>query len=98
MVALARRLDHLLEIKGSLHNFSSNYYPLRCDVTQEEDILAAFQWVETNLGGVHVLVNNAGIAKFNANFYSMSIHDVSVKLFVHFYHLASRTLKKRILQ
>ncbi|KAK7864243.1 hypothetical protein R5R35_009511 [Gryllus longicercus] len=33
---------------------------LKCDVTSEEDILAAFSWVKANTAGVDVLVNNAG--------------------------------------
>ncbi|KAK7864244.1 hypothetical protein R5R35_009512 [Gryllus longicercus] len=33
---------------------------LKCDVTSEEDILAAFKWVKANTAGVDVLVNNAG--------------------------------------
>lgn len=33
---------------------------LRCDLTKEEDILAAFRWIQTSFGGVDVLVNCAG--------------------------------------
>lgn len=34
-----------------------------CDVTNIESIDAAFRWVETQFGGVNILVNNAGIVK-----------------------------------
>ncbi|KAK7864253.1 hypothetical protein R5R35_009519 [Gryllus longicercus] len=36
-------------------------HALKCDVSNEEDILAAFKWVKDNLGGVDILVNNAGV-------------------------------------
>lgn len=32
-------------------------------MTKEEDILSAFKWTKDNLGPVHVLINNAGIAR-----------------------------------
>lgn len=35
--------------------------PVRCDVTSAEDIEAAFKHVESELGGVEVLVSNAGV-------------------------------------
>ncbi|KAJ8878079.1 hypothetical protein PR048_022543 [Dryococelus australis] len=40
-------------------------YAVKADLTKEGDILAAFQWVKDNLGGVDVLVNNAGMAPNN---------------------------------
>ncbi|KAK7864251.1 hypothetical protein R5R35_009517 [Gryllus longicercus] len=39
---------------GELHT-------LRCDVSNEDDVLAAFKWVKDNLKTVHILVNNAGV-------------------------------------
>jgi NAD(P)-dependent dehydrogenase (short-subunit alcohol dehydrogenase family) len=35
----------------------------RCDVRNEEDLLAAADWLEENWGGVDVVVNNAGVAQ-----------------------------------
>ena len=40
--------------KGKLH-------PLKCDVTKEDEIVAVFDWIKKNLGGVDVCVNNAGL-------------------------------------
>lgn len=31
-----------------------------CDVRNEDSVKRAFDWVENNLGGVHIMVNNAG--------------------------------------
>ncbi|CAG2068050.1 unnamed protein product, partial [Timema podura] len=36
-------------------------HALKGDLTKEEDILAAFDWVKKNLGRIDVLVNNAGV-------------------------------------
>lgn len=44
-------------MKGS----SGTLYALKADVSKEEEIVAAFKWVKNNLGGVDVLINNAGI-------------------------------------
>ncbi len=47
---------------------------LRCDVTREEDLLAAARWLEENWGGVDVVVNNAGVA-VSGNIDESSIAD-----------------------
>nr|CAD7428618.1 unnamed protein product [Timema monikensis] len=44
----------------NLRNAPGTLYPLECDLTKEEDILATFDWIKRNLGGVDILVNNAG--------------------------------------
>lgn len=65
VVGLARRLERIEALKaqiprsptaGVLHSF-------KCDVSQEDDIKSAFSWIESYLGGVDVLINNAGIAR-----------------------------------
>ncbi|KAK5638858.1 hypothetical protein RI129_013153 [Pyrocoelia pectoralis] len=46
-----------------LKNEPGKFYSIQADVSKEEDILKAFEWVEKNLGTVHILVNNAGLRK-----------------------------------
>jgi NAD(P)-dependent dehydrogenase (short-subunit alcohol dehydrogenase family) len=45
-------------IKGELHT-------VQCDVTKEEDIKKVIQWTKKQLGGVDVLVNNAGMNRYS---------------------------------
>lgn len=53
-----RGKDTLLELqaKDAVAHF------ILCDVTKEADLVAALAWLETNWGGVDVVVNNAGVA------------------------------------
>lgn len=42
------------------------FYPLECDLTNENDILKAFKWIDNNIGGIHFLINNAGIVRISS--------------------------------
>jgi len=44
-------------------NLKSNLHCLKCDVSKEADVLEAFEWIEKNLGGADILINNAGCLK-----------------------------------
>ncbi|PSN43222.1 hypothetical protein C0J52_17259 [Blattella germanica] len=59
------QIHEIIELAVKLRNESGKLHALKCDVTKEEEIKEAFQWVVSNLGGIHILVNNAGIAKFS---------------------------------
>ncbi|KAJ8971429.1 hypothetical protein NQ317_018164 [Molorchus minor] len=63
VVALARRKERLNELAKKLANKKGKLYPVKTDISKEEDILNAFKWIKENLGPVHILVNNAGILK-----------------------------------
>nr|XP_023022923.1 farnesol dehydrogenase-like [Leptinotarsa decemlineata] len=63
VVGLARRIDKMEELARTLSGKRGYLYPVKCDITVESDILDAFQYVKNNLGPIHVLVNNAGVAK-----------------------------------
>uniref|UniRef100_A0A9I3GIM9 Dehydrogenase n=1 Tax=Anopheles farauti TaxID=69004 RepID=A0A9I3GIM9_9DIPT len=61
---LARRVERVDELKNDLSgDAKERLHSIRCDVTKEEDILAAFRQIEEKFGGVDVLINNAGIAR-----------------------------------
>lgn len=64
VAALARREDRLNALKNSLpEQLRGKLHPIRCDVTQEAEVIRAFRWVEEHLGGVHILINNAGVVR-----------------------------------
>lgn len=64
VVGMARR-DHLInEMRSTLPvELQGNLYALKCDVSKRESVNQCFDWVEKNLGGVDVLINNAAIFK-----------------------------------
>lgn len=39
---------------------SGKFYAKACDISNENQVINAFEWVEKNFQTVHVLVNNAG--------------------------------------
>jgi NAD(P)-dependent dehydrogenase (short-subunit alcohol dehydrogenase family) len=61
-VALAaRRLDRLAEVAAEIAEEGGDCLPLACDVTRQDSIAAAIAQAETGLGGLSILVNNAGV-------------------------------------
>ncbi|XP_044733044.1 farnesol dehydrogenase-like [Chrysoperla carnea] len=64
VVGLARRIDRLNNLKEHLENELGEFYPIKCDMTKEEEILAAFEWIKNTLGSIALLVNNAGYGKY----------------------------------
>ncbi|XP_051172967.1 uncharacterized protein LOC127289210 [Leptopilina boulardi] len=63
VVGLARRIENMEKIRMDLKNETGTFYPIKCDVSKEEDIIEAFQWVEKNFESVDILINNAGVYK-----------------------------------
>ena len=50
------------EMSKSLVLATGKLYGIKCDISKESDVLAAFKWVKDNLGGVDILINNAAVA------------------------------------
>ena len=63
LVILARRLEKLEELSNEIKAIGVDCLPLRCDVTNVEEVNAAAKAVEEHFGKVDVLVNCAGSAK-----------------------------------
>ncbi len=57
VIAAARRQDRLAELAER-----TGCLPIRCDVTDPDDIAALRDYVESTGSGLHTLVNNAGFA------------------------------------
>ncbi|KXJ68113.1 hypothetical protein RP20_CCG005637 [Aedes albopictus] len=64
VVGMARRVDKIEELKLTLdEKLQRRMHACKCDVSNEKDIVTAFKWIDANLGGADVLVNNAGVLK-----------------------------------
>lgn len=62
VVAIARRVKRVEVLKNKISRTATGVlYPRKCDLNKEEDIVALFNWIDVELGGVHVLINNAGV-------------------------------------
>ncbi|KAI4495587.1 hypothetical protein M0802_008599 [Mischocyttarus mexicanus] len=63
VVAIARRFEKLEKLKLTVEslNLPGKIYPIKCDVTKEEEILQVFKYIQNEHGGVNILINNAGL-------------------------------------
>ena len=57
----ARRTDRLADLAERILAFDGRAMPVQCDVADVASIRAALGTAETELGPIHILVNNAGI-------------------------------------
>ena len=63
LVLLARRVEKLEELKGELEQLGVRVLPLKCDVTNVEEVNNCAKEAEAFYGKVDILVNCAGSAK-----------------------------------
>lgn len=76
VVGFARRVERMEELKKSLPaDQQQRFFYHKCDVSKEEDVNAAFEWVEKTLGGTDILVNNAGTIR-EGNLVDMPMKDI----------------------
>ncbi|XP_060525371.1 farnesol dehydrogenase-like [Cylas formicarius] len=66
VAGLARRKDRVEELAKQLSGEKGKLVAVQADLTKEQDIIAAFEYVLKNLGPVSILVNNAGLSKFSS--------------------------------
>lgn len=64
VVGLARRKDLVEALRATIPSDApGRLLAVSCDVSRDDDIVKAFGWIVAELGAIHVLVNNAGIAR-----------------------------------
>lgn len=61
VVGLARRVELVQELADNLRGAKGKLHAIKCDLQDEKSIVEAFEWINRELGGVDVLVNNAGV-------------------------------------
>lgn len=49
-------------LSESLKDSKGSLTAIKCDISKEEDILAMFERIKKDLGGVDVCINNAGLS------------------------------------
>jgi NAD(P)-dependent dehydrogenase (short-subunit alcohol dehydrogenase family) len=64
VVVSGRTRSHLEKVAGEITEAGGKGLIAECDVSQLESVEAMAQKVKSELGGIHVLVNNAGIGGF----------------------------------
>lgn len=60
---LARRKDKVEALRLSLFGAEGQLNAIECDITKEEEVKRAYQWIEKTLGGIDLLINNAGVVR-----------------------------------
>ena len=63
LVIMARRIDLLEELKIELEKYNVKVMPIKCDVTNTDDVNNAAKKVEDEFGKVDIIVNCAGSSK-----------------------------------
>lgn len=62
VVGLARREEKLQTLAQELQSLPGKFHARKADISEEQEILEAFDWITHNIGPISVLVNNAGIS------------------------------------
>nr|XP_022313170.1 dehydrogenase/reductase SDR family member 11-like [Crassostrea virginica] len=62
VVGCARNVQQIEDLKKELKSEKGQLIPIKCDITNEEEILSMFGRIQSELGGVDVCINNAGLA------------------------------------
>nr|CAD7461015.1 unnamed protein product [Timema tahoe] len=83
VVAVARRVERIEALKEQVKDAPGQLHPLKGDVSKEQDILAVFDWTKKHLGGVDILINNAGLERkgAQAGYKSSLLVDIGAVIF-----------------
>lgn len=56
-------MDRLKALEDKLNKEEGDFHGIQADVTDEDDILKVFKFIKEKFGLLHVLINNAGVAR-----------------------------------
>ncbi|XP_055914424.1 farnesol dehydrogenase-like [Eupeodes corollae] len=101
VIALGRRLERLEKNKLDLSKSHQElYFPQKCDISNLDEVISTFEWIETTFGGTDILVNNAGILK-NGNLVEMDpkvideVINTNLRGLIYCTQAAYKSMKKR---
>lgn len=66
VIGLARRADKIEQLKNELKDVSGEIHSYQCDITSEQSIKTAFNWIVEKFGAIKILINNAGIFRYTS--------------------------------
>ncbi|ERL93066.1 hypothetical protein D910_10368, partial [Dendroctonus ponderosae] len=61
VAGIARRAHRVVATAGKLKNEPGKLHAYKCDLTVEDEIISTFKEIISDLGDIHILVNNAGL-------------------------------------
>ncbi|CAG9767328.1 unnamed protein product [Ceutorhynchus assimilis] len=61
VAGIARRVTRIEEHAQKLNGEKGTLHPYQCDLTQQDQIISTFEKIASELGSIHVLINNAGM-------------------------------------
>lgn len=56
-------MERVSEQSEQLNNKHGKLYAYKCDITIEDEIISTFKTIISELGDIHILINNAGILR-----------------------------------
>jgi NAD(P)-dependent dehydrogenase (short-subunit alcohol dehydrogenase family) len=101
VAVVARSADALEDLAAEVRELGRSVLALRCDVTQREEVVNAVERALNELGGLDVLVNNAGGPVFNAPFLEIRpdgyrrVIELNFMSVVHFCQAVGRHMVER---
>jgi NADP+-dependent farnesol dehydrogenase len=63
VIALARRVEKLNDLKNELNGAPGKVTAMRCDISDKKSVEVTFAEIEKTFGFIHILVNNAGVLR-----------------------------------
>ncbi|XP_075983733.1 farnesol dehydrogenase-like [Anticarsia gemmatalis] len=77
VVGLARRPERIEALKSQVRG-KGKIVSRKCDVSDPATVAATFKWIDETFGGVHILINNAGVF-YNGGFTDVGNDMISEK-------------------
>ncbi|KAI4497227.1 hypothetical protein M0802_007711 [Mischocyttarus mexicanus] len=74
VIGIARSIDKLEALSEELKSKPGKLLPLQCDLTNQNEIHKAIEWIEKGVGSVNILINNAAL-NIDSGFSNGEIED-----------------------